>query len=66
MSDVEPTVRLVRSLCLKHRLGMGEDTEEVDLAAGTELEVVRDWGEHLLVKDEWGRRFTVAKSETSR
>ncbi len=54
-------ITLKEDLVLKHQANLGEDVEEVELAAGTELQVLQEWASHYLAKDDDGQLFSVAK-----
>ncbi len=51
------------ALVLKHQPNLGEDVADVELAAGEELVVLKEWENSYLVKDAEGRLFNVAKDQ---
>ena len=48
-------------ITLKHQANLGEDIEEVEFAAGSEVEVLHEWNDHFLIKDDAGQLFNVGK-----
>lgn len=54
------TARLRQTLTLGHRPNLGDETTDVELAEGDEVEVMQRFDDRALVKDPEGRLFTVA------
>lgn len=52
---------LVQDVSLKHRANLGEEVETLELQAGTELTVLKEWRDHYLCKDAAGNVFNVRK-----
>jgi hypothetical protein len=50
---------------LKHQANLGEEVAEVELGAGEELVVLKEWKNHYLVKSSDGKLFNVPKSLVS-
>ncbi len=50
-------------LILKHQPNLGEDVADVEISAGEELVVLKEWEDAYLVKDAEGRLFNVAKDQ---
>ena len=61
------TVRVKETLTLKAQANLGEEVEEVEFSADTELTILKEWKRHFLVRDDDGKLFNVAKDlvETS-
>ena len=55
------SVTLKESTTLNHQSNLGEDVDEIPFDAGTELTVLKEWGNHYLVKDDDGKLFTLRK-----
>lgn len=55
------SVRPREALTLKHQANLGEQVDEVEMEAGAELTVLREFDHHYLVKDADGRLFNVRK-----
>jgi hypothetical protein len=55
------SIRLKSSVSLKHQANLGEDLEEVELAAGDELTVLQEWDNAWLAKTSDGKLFNVKK-----
>jgi len=51
---------------LKHQSNLGEGVEEVTLAAGEAVTVLKEWQRHLLVKNGAGKLFNVPKELVAR
>jgi len=49
------------ALTLKHQANLGEEAEDLEFAAGTEVTVLKEWSDHYLIKDAAGRLFNVPK-----
>jgi hypothetical protein len=58
---VADTVRPKEACTLKHQANLGEQVDEVELEAGEELVVLREWDHHYLVKNRDGKLFNVRK-----
>jgi hypothetical protein len=52
---------LKTALTLLHKPNLGEEAQPVDFEAGAQLEVLKEWREHYLCKDDEGRVFNVPK-----
>lgn len=52
---------LKRALTLKHQSNLSEDVEEVKLDAGDLVTVLKQWSDHVLVKNADGKLFNVPK-----
>ena len=55
------SITLKQDVVFKHQANLGEELEEVELAAGQELDVLQEWEDHYLAKDDDGKLFNVAK-----
>ena len=55
------SIRIKDTVTLKAQANLGEDIEEVEFEAGTELAVLQAFGPVWLVKDDDGRLFNVKK-----
>lgn len=55
------TIRITQDVTLKFQPNLGEDVEEIDFAAGTEMAVLQEWEQAWLVKDDDGHLFNVKK-----
>ncbi len=55
------SIRIKDTVTLKTQANLGEDIEEVEFEAGTELAVLQAFGPVWLVKDDDGRLFNVKK-----
>ncbi len=53
--------RLARSVVLRHQASLGEGVEEIAFEAGTELTVLKEWADRVLVKDAIGRMYNVPR-----
>jgi hypothetical protein len=53
--------RLERAAVLRHQANLGEGVEDVAFEAGTELTVLKEWADRVLVKDASGRMYNVPK-----
>ena len=51
------------NLVLKHQPNLGEDVADVEISAGEELVILKEWENAYLVKDAEGRLFNVAKDQ---
>ncbi len=58
MSD---TITIKETITLKHQANLGEEIEDVELAAGQELAVLKEWESAYLVKDDDGKLLNVKK-----
>ena len=52
---------ITRDVTLLHRLQKSADANEVHLAAGTQVDILKEWAEHYLVKTSDGKVLTVKK-----
>ena len=57
------TVTPKTDLVVKHQANLGEDVADVELPAGEELVVLKEWENAYLVKDADGRLFNVWKDQ---
>jgi len=55
------SIRMKSAVMLKHQANLGEDLEEVELAAGDELAVLQEWDGAWLAKTSDGKLFNVKK-----
>ena len=55
------TIRIKDTISLKAQANLGEDVEETEFEAGTELAVLHTFEAAWLVKDDDGRLFNVKK-----
>lgn len=55
------TITIKDTVTLKAQANLGEDIEETEFEAGTELAVLHEFEEAWLVKDDDGRLFNVKK-----
>ncbi len=55
------SIKLKEDMTLKHQPNLGEDVADVELPAGTELEVLQEFDSVWLVKDDEGKLFNVKK-----
>ena len=55
------SITIKEDLTLKHQANLGEDVADVELPAGTELQVLQEWERHYLAKDDEGKLFNVLK-----
>ncbi|MCE2390719.1 MAG: hypothetical protein J4G09_04470 [Proteobacteria bacterium] len=55
------SITLKEDAVFKHQANLGEDLEDVEVSAGTELQVLQEWDDHYLAKDDDGKLFNVAK-----
>jgi len=51
---------------LKHQSNLGEGVEEVALAAGESLTILKEWQQSYLVKNSAGKLFNVPKDLVER
>ncbi len=58
--------KLKQALRLKHQPNLSEDVEDVELGAGEDVTVLKEWQEHYLVKNSEGKLFTVPKAAIER
>ena len=58
------TVR--QAITLKHQSNLGEGVEEVKLAAGEAVSVLKEWQDRLLIKNAKGQLFNVPKDRIER
>ena len=58
------TVR--QTITLKHQANLGEGPEEVKLAAGEKVSVLKEWQDHYLIKNAAGQLFNVPKDQIER
>jgi hypothetical protein len=58
------TVR--QTITLKHQANLGEGAEEVKLAAGDVVSVLKEWQDHYLIKNAAGQLFNVPKDQIER
>ncbi len=54
--------QIVRDVTLAHRANLGDDVAQVELHAGEEVQVLKVWQNHVLVKDAAGRLFNIPKN----
>jgi hypothetical protein len=55
------SIKLKQAVTLKHQANLGEDLEEIELAAGDELAVLQEWESAWLAKTSDGKLFNVKK-----
>ena len=55
------SIRLKSAVTLKHQANLGEDLEDIELAAGDELAVLQEWDTAWLAKTSDGKLFNVKK-----
>ena len=55
------SIRIKDTVTLKAQANLGEDIDETEFEAGTELVVLQEFGPAWLVKDDDGRLFNVKK-----
>jgi hypothetical protein len=55
------SIRIKNAVTLKHQANLGEDLEDVELAAGDELSVLQEWEGAWLAKTSDGKLFNVKK-----
>jgi hypothetical protein len=55
---------LKEDVSLKHQANLGEEVADVEIEAGTELQVLQEWDAHYLVKDDEGKLFNLKKELT--
>ena len=48
-------------ITLKHQANLGEDVEEIEFPAGSEVEILHEWTDYFLIKDDSGQIFNVRK-----
>ncbi len=56
---------LNRAITLKHQPNLGEDVSEVEFSEGSEVTVLKEWENHILVKDADGRVFNAPKDSVT-
>lgn len=56
---------LNQDIALKFQTTKDGDIEETQFAAGADVEVVQEWDDHVLIKDDDGHFYTVAKSQVT-
>ncbi len=54
-----------KNTTLKHQANLGEEVEEVELAQGEELVVLKEWNDAWLAKSSDGKLFNVKKDLAS-
>jgi hypothetical protein len=59
------TVRVKEAITVKHQANLGEEVAEVELSAGEEVTVLKEWKRHYLVKNSDGKLFNLEKSQVS-
>ncbi len=59
------TIRMKKNTTLKHQANLGEEVEEVELAQGEELVVLKEWNDAWLAKSSDGKLFNVKKDLAS-
>jgi hypothetical protein len=55
------SIKIKSAVTLKHQANLGEDLEDVELAAGDELSVLQEWDNAWLAKSGDGKLFNVKK-----
>ncbi len=55
------SIRILETVTLKAQANLGEEVEEMEFEAGTELPVLQEWKTGWLVKSEDGKLFNVKK-----
>jgi hypothetical protein len=50
-----------QAITLKHQANLGEDVAEVELSAGDEIVVLKEWDDRYLCKTEAGVLFNIPK-----
>ena len=50
-----------RQITLKHQANLGEGVEDVELAAGETVSVLKEWQDRYLIKNTAGQLFNVPK-----
>jgi len=55
-----------KPLKLKHQSNLSEDVEEISLAPGDAVTVLKEWDRFYLVKDDDGKLFNVPKDAVTR
>jgi len=58
---VADAIKIKGSVTLKAQANLGEEVEETDFEAGTELTVLQEFETAWLVKDDDGKLFNVKK-----
>jgi hypothetical protein len=58
---VADSIRIKDTITLKAQANLGEDIDETEFEAGTELVVLQEFGQAWLVKDDDGRLFNIKK-----
>jgi len=56
------SIRIKSAVTLKHQANLGEDLEDIELAAGDELSVLQEWDGAYLAKTSDGKLFNVKKA----
>ncbi len=54
-------IKLKQACTLHHQPNLGEEVQPIELAAGTELQVLQEWGDAWLAKTDDGRLLNVKK-----
>jgi len=52
---------IVQDIVLKHRANLGEETRTLEFSAGTSVEILQEWSEYYLCKDERGFVFNIER-----
>jgi len=55
-----------KPLKLKHQSNLSEDVEEISLAPGDAVTVLKEWDRFYLVKDDDGKLFNVPKDAVTK
>jgi len=55
-----------QAITLKHQSNLGEGVEEVRLAAGEAVTVLKEWQDRTLIKNAAGQLFNVPKEQIQR
>jgi len=59
------TIKLAKTVTLKHQSNLGEDIKEIEFEAGHEFSVLKEWDSSYLAKDEDGNHYDIKKDLTA-
>ncbi|HEU4427666.1 MAG TPA: hypothetical protein VFT98_02840 [Myxococcota bacterium] len=58
--------KITKPLTLKHQSNLSEDVEEISLAPGDAVTVLKEWDRFYLVKNDDGKLFNVPKDAVAK
>jgi predicted transcriptional regulator len=55
-----------QAITLKHRATTGDDPADVELDAGQQVNILKEWKRHVLIQTEDGKVFNVLKEHVDK